>query len=114
MTPTAPCAATPGPPAYSRRAGLGALLALLFFLPTSSRADRPSAGPIVQVPPAVGTESINRLRSLLDGPLRRFQMGAGKQGGIFRVICDFNPDGQTANSGDFGPCYELAKYLRRL
>jgi membrane-bound ClpP family serine protease len=104
----------PGPPANSRRVGWNALLALLFVLPASARADKPIDGLIVQVPAAVTTESINRLRSLLHGPLQRFEAGAGKQGGIFRVICDFNPDGQTADSADFGPCYELARYLRRL
>jgi membrane-bound ClpP family serine protease len=90
-----------------------ALLALL--LPSAARAaDRPADGLLVQIPPGVTTEATNRLRSLLYGPLKRFEAGAARQGGTFTLLCDFNPGGQRAGCDDFGACYSLASYLRAL
>jgi membrane-bound ClpP family serine protease len=77
-------------------------------------AERPVDGVIVQAPTAITSESTNRLRSLLYGPLKRFEAGAAHQGGKFVLICDFNPDGRRALCDDFGASYSLADYLRSL
>src|SRR5262245_55561837 len=115
MTPTAPRAATPEPrsPRATRRALL-ALLLLPFAGPARAADDKPIDGLTVQVPAAVTTASVDRLRSQLHGPLQRFEAGAARQGGMFRVLLDFNPDGRAADSDDFGACYKLATELRKL
>lgn len=33
---------------------------------------------------------------------------------VRKVVFDFNPDGKEAATAEFGPCYELAKYIRTL
>ncbi|MFO0846536.1 MAG: hypothetical protein U0797_29905 [Gemmataceae bacterium] len=92
-----------------------AWLALALLLPHSARAaDKPVEGLIVQVPTTITTESTGRLRSLLHGPLSRFEQGAARQGGRFVLLCDFNPEGRRAESDDFGASYGLATYLRSL
>jgi membrane-bound ClpP family serine protease len=91
---------------------LGAALVLL--LPAGGRADEAaSEGIIVQVPPVITTESTNRLRSLLHGPLKHFEARSG-QGGSFKVLCDFNPDNRRSECEDFPACLGLATYLRSL
>lgn len=92
-----------------------ALLTLAFLLPTAApAAEKTVDGLIVQVPTTITTESTGRLRSLLHGPINRFEQGAARQGGRFVLICDFNPDGRPAASDDFGASYGLATYLRSL
>jgi membrane-bound ClpP family serine protease len=91
------------------------LLNLALLLPAAARAaDPPADGLIVQVPAAITSESTNRLRSVLYGPLKRFEAGAARQGGRFTLVCDFNPDGRRARCDDFGASYSLAVYLRSL
>jgi membrane-bound ClpP family serine protease len=90
------------------------VLALFLHVLAVRAADRPTDGIIVQVPTAITTESTNRLRAVLYGPLKRFEAGAGQQGGRFTLICDFNPDGRRAVCDDFGASYGLATYLRSL
>src|SRR4051812_28428470 len=75
---------------------------------------RAAEGLIVSVPPVITTESTNRLRNVLLGPLNRFKDGASKQGGKFTIVCNFNPDNRPASCEDFGASYTLAKYLRSL
>src|SRR5262245_47099638 len=96
-----------------RAATAVAALALLWpgALPA---AEKPADGLIVSVPSPVTTESTGRLRSLLHGPLKRFEQGEARQGGRFVLICDFNPEGRRSESDDFGACYGLATYLRSL
>ncbi|MFO0928061.1 MAG: hypothetical protein U0736_13660 [Gemmataceae bacterium] len=72
----------------------------------------PTEGLVVQVPNPVTTEATHRLRSLLHGPLKRFEQGAGQQGGRFVLVCDFNPDGRRADCDDFGACHDLSSFLR--
>jgi membrane-bound ClpP family serine protease len=90
------------------------VLALFLSALAVRAAERATDGIIVQIPPAITTESTNRLRSLLYGPLKRFEAGAALQGGRFTVLCDFNPDGRRALCDDFGASYGLATYLRSL
>jgi membrane-bound ClpP family serine protease len=88
-------------------------LALLLPLPAAA-AEKTVDGLLVQVPTTITTESTGRLRSLLHGPLHRFEQGAARQGGRFVLICDFNPDGRAAACDDFGASYGLATFLRSL
>jgi membrane-bound ClpP family serine protease len=80
----------------------------------ASADDRPVEGVIIQIPTVITSESTGRLRSLLYGPLKRFEAGAAAQGGRFVIICDFNPDGQRAASEGLGVSYDLAHFLRSL
>src|SRR4051794_1199405 len=93
-------------------ARLGWLPLFLLFPAFAAAADKPS-GLIVQVPPSISTESTGRLRSLLHGPLKRFeQESAGqKEKAPFVLICDFNPEGRASACEDFGACFDLATYL---
>lgn len=89
-------------------------LASLFAPATVSAAEGPTEGLVVQVPNPVTTEATHRLRSLLHGPLKRFEQGAGRQGGRFVLLCDFNPDGRRADGENFGACHDLATFLRSM
>src|SRR5262249_17620768 len=100
--------------APSRRVGVLAALVLLAAGGVARAEEVPADGVVVQVPPAITTEATNRLRSLLHGPLKRFEAGAGRRGGVFHVVLDFNPDNKRSECEDFGACYGLAKYLRSL
>ena len=89
------------PPCRARSARIDPVfLALAFFLPAGlmTAAEKPVDGLIVQVPTTVTTESTGRLRSLLHGPVKSFELGAARQGGRFVLICDFNPEGRRAES----------------
>jgi membrane-bound ClpP family serine protease len=110
MTPIAPRAAPPG----LSSARWFVLVLLLLGPGISAAAEKTVAGLTVQVPAAVTTASVDRLRSQLHGPLQRFAAGTARQGGIFRVVLDFNPDGAAAASDDFFACAKLATYLRSL
>ncbi len=89
-------------------------LTLLVVAGLSNAAEKPRDGLIVQIPTTLTTESTGRLRSLLHGPIHRFKQNAAPQGGQFVLLCEFNPEGRTAASEDFGASYDLAKYLRSL
>src|SRR4051794_20527650 len=82
------------------------LLALLSAV-AARAADAPSDGLIVPVPTVIPTESTNRLRASLLGPLKRFEAGASRSGGRFILLCDFNPEGRRAVCDDFGASYGL-------
>jgi membrane-bound ClpP family serine protease len=92
----------------------GLVLLALLAAPLLARAEEPAVeGLLVQIP----TEMVaapNRLRSVLHGPLKRFEAGSGRRGGTFRLLCDFNPDGRRSESDDFFACAGLANYLRDL
>ena len=106
----------PCQPASARIDPLRAFFALLaLLLPAAVRAaDLPADGIIVQVPTVITTESTNRLRAMLLGPLKRFEGGAARRGGRFTLLCDFNPEGRRAVCDDIGASYGLAAYLRSL
>ncbi len=113
MTPAAALAArTSANQGLAARRALLAGLLLLLAVADLPAVEKTVEGLIVPVPSTITTESINRLKSDLLGPLKRFEAGASRQGGKFTVLCDFNPDGKTAECGDFGAAYELARYLR--
>jgi membrane-bound ClpP family serine protease len=101
-------ARTPAPALF-----LLSLLATAYSV-RGSFAEPPAEGLLVEVPAGITTESTGRLRSELLRPLKNFEQGAGRQGGKFTLVCDFNPEGRRADCDDFGASYELAKYLRKL
>lgn len=120
MTPTAtfaPDGPRAGAEAHgaSPRWGRGGWLAALLLLlgASAARAADPVEGLIVQIPTSIGTESTNQLRSLLHGPLQRFNAGRGPKA-TFRILCDFNPENRRSECENFGACYDLATYLRSL
>jgi membrane-bound serine protease (ClpP class) len=102
-------------PSVPRGASMPVLAAALLTLALNVGTLRADAeGMIVSIPTAITTESTNRLRGVILGPLKRFESGASKQGGKFVIICEFNPDGKRAACDDFGASYTLAQYLRSL
>jgi membrane-bound serine protease (ClpP class) len=104
-------------PATSRPGAMslfGSLIGAILALAAPARAEQTVEGMIVPVPSAISTESTNRLKSAVAGPLKRFEAGGSREGGKFTLVCDFNPDGRRANCDDFGAAYTLAKYLRSL
>src|SRR5207253_10426750 len=86
--------------------------------PGNLPAEEPwNPGLVVPIPTAVTTETTQRLRNALYGPLKRYQAERArdpKASGTFYLVCDFNPDGKPNASEDFGACLTLAEFLRDL
>ena len=91
---------------------VGLLLELLS--PVAVWADGPNDGLLIPIPASITSESTGRLRSLLHGPLKRFEQDTNRGNRQFVLLCDFNPEGRRAECEDFGACYTLASYLRSL
>src|SRR5262249_26338356 len=73
------------------------------------RPQPPEDGIFVPVANPITSEVTNRIRNLCD------EARSGKNGRtIAKIIFDFNLNGKEASSSDFGPCYDLAKYIRNL
>jgi membrane-bound serine protease (ClpP class) len=96
---------------------LPALLWSLLVAPFSSAQDPrqqpPEDGIFVNVYKPITSEVTNRIRNQVD------EARSGKNGKtVSKIIFDFNPgvtpSGQESSSPDFGPCYDLAKYIRGL
>lgn len=97
---------------------LAAAVLLAFLTPSAVPAEeRQNAGLVAPIPTTITTESSNRLRSAVYGPLRHYEDQRNrdpKNTGGFYLICDFNPDNRDNASDDFGACLTLARYLRDL
>ena len=94
---------------------LAALLAVLpFVVPASALADPPAAagvprqlpeGRFITVPSPLTTTAVNHViattnRFVQSHPHRRLCM-----------VYDFNPDAGPSATAEFGPCYDLSKFL---
>ncbi len=67
----------------------------------------PDDGVFITVNNPITSEVTNRVRNLVE------EAKSGKNGRVIsKIIFDFNPNGEEASSRDFGPCYDLAKYIR--
>src|SRR5262249_10080368 len=99
---------------YARHAAvLGALVApLLFGSVTPAQEPKeppPDDGVFITVNNPVTSDVVNRVRNLAD------EAKAGKAGRVLsKIIFDFNPGDKESSSPDFGPCYDLAEYIKNL
>jgi membrane-bound ClpP family serine protease len=89
-----------------------ALLALITAA-GPSRAQAPALPPedgvFITVANPITSEVTNRVRNLTAEAL------SGKNGKLIsKIVFDFNPNEKEASSPDFGPCYDLAKYIHNL
>jgi membrane-bound ClpP family serine protease len=77
--------------------------------PAQDRQPPPEDGIFILVKKPITSEVTNSVRNIAE------EARSGKNGRtIGKIIFDFNPGGQESSSGDFGPCYDLAKYIRNL
>jgi membrane-bound serine protease (ClpP class) len=86
-------------------------LALLAFVSAPVRAQdtAPADGVFVTVPIPITDGAIkSQIRPVVDAAKTDARRNVKK------VVFDFNPDGKDAATAEFGPCYELAKYIRTL
>lgn len=97
-------------PACRARLGLPFVLLLGLILPARGSAESEAAGMVVPILSTKIMETAEHLKQALEKPLKRID----KDRGTFRLICDFNPDGKSSSSENFGACYELASKLREL
>lgn len=76
----------------------------------------PTAGVVVPISAKNLPEVRGTVLAAIEAPLKAFEARRQEQGdpGVFKIICDFNPDGLPNKSDDFGACYELAERLRDL
>jgi membrane-bound serine protease (ClpP class) len=90
---------------------LAALLLLVIAgrLPAQEETD---PGRVLPVAAPVTPDTAGRLRDAVTEALKRAEARRGER--VFKLILDFNPDGRPNSSKDFGPCYELADFLRKL
>src|SRR5262249_52403611 len=63
-------------------------------------------GLFITVPNPITSDVTNRVKEMTERARQR------KDRRITRVVYDFNPDGREAATPEFGPCYELAKFIR--
>ena len=91
------------------------LPAVLLLMPATSAAraqEETDPGRILAVPAPVTPDTAARLREGITEALKRAEARRGKR--VFKLILDFNPEGRSNGSKEFGPCYDLADFLRKL
>jgi membrane-bound serine protease (ClpP class) len=88
---------------------LAALSASLFLLgsPLSAQPAPAADGLFITVQNPITEGGINLIKSSID-------KAKNSNRNIKKIIFDFNPDGKEASTESYGPCYELAKYIRIL
>lgn len=74
----------------------------------SQDKDNTVGGMLVTVPNPINEGIINRIKTSVDQARSRPQLA------IKKVVFDFNPEGKDAATDSYGPCYELAKYIKQL
>ncbi len=88
-----------------------AALLILAVAPAPAQEET-SPGRVLAVPAPVTPDAAGRLREAVTDALKRAEPRRGQH--VFKLILDFNPDGRANSSKDFGPCYDLADFLRKL
>jgi membrane-bound ClpP family serine protease len=74
-----------------------------------ARGGAPEEGIFVLVPHPITSDVVARVRNQVD------EARSEKHGRVVsKVIFDFNPNGRESASTDFGPCLDLARYIRGL
>jgi membrane-bound ClpP family serine protease len=93
------------------RASLGLLIVVLAafaFAPPAS-ADEPQAGGIIEtVNNPITAGVISQIKSRVEAAR------TNPRNNVKKVLFNFNPEGRDAATEDFGPSYDLAKYIRSL
>ncbi len=103
----------------THRRSLNALvLAAVVLLPATligrARADR---GCVLNVPSNLTTEWIEQRQKYIDGRLSNFEKDPGRDPaakGVFKLVCDFNPNNQASSCPDYYAAQKLADYLTGL
>ncbi len=93
-----------------------ALILLGLLLVSQTTRAEPTTGLVVPVSSKNILEVGGTVLTTVDAPLKAFEARRKEQGtpGVFKIVFDFNPDGQPNRSDNFGACYELARRLRAL
>ncbi len=95
------------------RAGWTLAALVLFAIPGGSRGEEEAdPGRVLPVAAPITPDTAGRFRETVTEALKRAEARRGQR--VFKLILDFNPDGRANSSKDFGPCYELADFLRKL
>ncbi|MFL5342342.1 MAG: NfeD family protein [Gemmataceae bacterium] len=83
---------------------------LVLFITGPARADEAPVedGLFITVANPITSGVTNRVKEMTERARQR------KDRRITRIVYDFNPDGREAGSPDFGPCLDLAEYIRNL
>src|SRR4051794_19807548 len=99
-------AATPSLPRMGVSFGL-ALACLAWLGPPGARADDPAPedGLFITVNHPITSGVMNRVKETTEWARRRTDRR------IRKVVYDFTPGSHPCGSKDYGPCYDLAKYL---
>jgi len=87
---------------------LAAGLLLLLGLPLRAEDAIPEDGVFITVANPITSNETNRVKDVTERSRSR------KDRRITRIVYDFNPDNREAATPDFGPCYDLAEYIRNL
>ncbi len=111
---------SPCRPAFRRR-GLSALAAALLLLisaPSAFCADvTADRGYVLKVPSNLTTEWIEQQQKYINELLHRFENDPRRDPeakGVFKLVCDFNPNNQESACPDFYAAVKLADYLSDL
>jgi len=99
-----------------------ALMLASLLLPAGRAQDGASDGLFVSVQNPISSDVTNRVKEITNRAVQRFEAeraAAGQEARTFCIVLDFNPGTRTgeatpAGTGDFGPCYDLAKHLKGL
>ena len=82
-------------------------LSVLLSGPSCARPpepEQPDPGIFVTVANPITSESVNQIK----GTVTR----AVQQNALKKIVFDFNPGGKEAATPDFGPCLDLARYIK--
>src|SRR6516162_11830880 len=87
---------------------------LLLLLAPAARAQDTVEGLFISVPSPITSEVANRVQEVTGRAVQKFKAGEGNGSRSFVLVYDFSPanNGPSA-SPDFGPCYDLARSLRK-
>jgi membrane-bound serine protease (ClpP class) len=93
----------------------GAVLLLAALAPRAFADGSADRGYVLNVPSNLTTEWIEQKQKYIDELLNRFEKRRDPQNkGVFKLICDFNPNHQESSCPDYYACAKLADYLTTL
>jgi len=87
----------------------GPLVAVACLLASATAALAQEVGDamFVTVQNPITGDTVARIKQQIDPRTNE----ANRQRRVDTIVFDFNPDGKPAGTSDFGPCYDLAKYI---
>ena len=88
---------------------LGSIVAVACLLASAAASFAQEVGDamFVTVQNPITGDTVARIKQQIDPRTNE----ANKQRRVDTIVFDFNPDGKPAGTSDFGPCYDLAKYI---